>query len=124
MSHIEGTTKAYVQISDVSPDEYGSDRRNWRSAFPEPLSGVLDLTGADTSRELMKRVEDSDYIFLCDYFEPYTDGKKLTTENSRLLIDGEVYEVRLYDDVMRLHEHMEIYLKYLGGQPDGNGHTH
>lgn len=124
MSHIEGNMKAYVQISSVRTDEYGADHREWKNAFPEPLSGVLDLMGADTSRDLMKRVEDSDYIFLCDYFEPYADGEKLTTENSRFLIDGEVYEVRLYDDVMRLHEHMEIYLKYLGGQAEGNGRTY
>lgn len=124
MSHIDGNTKAYVQIRDVRPDEFGVDRGNWYNAFPDPLLGVLDLTGADTSREMMKRVEDSDYIFLCDYFEPYAGGEKLTTENSRILIDGEIYEVRLYDDVMRMHEHMEIYLKYLGGQPDGDGHTY
>lgn len=124
MSHIEGNTKAYVQIRDVRPDEYGVDRENWKNAFPEPLSGVLDLTGADTSRDMMKRVEDSDYIFLCDYFDLHVCGEKLTTENSRILIDGEIYEVRLYDDVMRMHEHMEIYLKYLGGQSDGDGHTY
>lgn len=124
MSHIEGNTKAYVQISSVRPDEYGADHREWKNVFPEPLSGVLDLMGADTSRDIMKRVEDSDYIFLCDYFEPYADGEKLTTENSRILIDGEIYEARLYDDVMRVHEHMEIYLKYLGGQPDRDGHTY
>ena len=124
MSHIEGNTKAYVQIRDVRSDEYGVDRENWKNAFPEPLSGVLDLTGADTSRDMMKRVEDSDYIFLCDYFDLHVCGEKLTTENSRILIDGETYEVRLYDDVMRMHEHMEIYLKYLGGQSDGDGHTY
>lgn len=116
MSHIGGNTQAYVQIRTVQPDEYAIDRACWEDAFPEPLTGLLDLTDADTSRVLMKRVEDSDYIFLCDYFDLHAGGEKLTAENSRLLIDGEIYEVKLYDDVMRLHEHMEIYLRYLGGQ--------
>lgn len=124
MGHIEGNTKAYVQVRDVGPDEYGVDREYWKYAFPEPLTGLLDLASADTSRTLMKRVEKSDYIFLCDYFDPRAYGERLTTENSRLLIDGEAYEVLLYDDVMRLHEHMEIYLRYLGGQADGNGGTY
>lgn len=116
MSHISGNTEAVVQIREVGPDEYAVDRTRWRDAFDRPLKGVLDLTGTDTYKSMMNRVEDSDYVFICDYFDPRVDGVKLTTENSRILIDGEVYEVRLYDDVMRLHEHMEIYLKYLGGQ--------
>lgn len=116
MGRIEGNTKAYVQVRTVSADEYAMDKGYWADAFPQPLTGVLDLVAADTSRTLMKRVEDSDYIFLCDYFDLHADAEKLTAENSRILIDGEIYEVRMYDDVMQLHEHMEIYLKYLGGQ--------
>lgn len=124
MGHIEGNTKAYVQVRDVGADQYGIDREYWKYAFPEPLSGLLDLTGNDTNRTLMKRVEESDYVFLCDYFKPCAYGEKLTTENSRLLIDGELYEVILYDDVMNMHEHMEIYLRFLGGQADGGGDTY
>lgn len=119
MAHIEGTTKAWIQVRDVEPDEYQMDRAVWRDAFPEPLCGVLDLTGADVSRQMMKRVEDADYIFLCDYRDLKVDGQKLTTENSRMVIDGEIYDVLLYDDPLRLHEHLEIYLKYVGGQ-DGH----
>ena len=37
-----------------------------------------------------------------------------------MLINGEVYEVLLYDDPVQLHEHLEIYLKYVGGQEDGH----
>ncbi|MCM1304572.1 MAG: hypothetical protein NC305_13320 [Lachnospiraceae bacterium] len=119
MGHIEGNTQARIQIRSVEPDEYALDREVWKDAFPDPLIGVLDLTSADVSSRLMKRVEESDYIFLCDYRDLRVDGEKLTTENSRILIDGEVYEVLLYDDPMRMHEHLEIYLKYVGGQEDG-----
>ncbi len=119
MAHIEGNTKAWVQVKSVEPDEYQMDKAVWKNAFPEPLCGVLDLTGADVSQLMMKRVEDADYIFLCDYRELKAEGKKLNTENSRMMIDGEIYEVLLYDDPMLLHEHLEIYLKYVGGQ-DGH----
>lgn len=118
MAHIEGTTKAWLQIRSVEPDEYALDRAVWRNAFPKPLCGVLDLTGADVSHQTMKRVEDADYIFLCDYTDLKVDGKRLSTENSRMLIGGEVYEVLLYDDPMQMHEHLEIYLKYVGGQDE------
>ncbi|MCM1193339.1 MAG: hypothetical protein NC123_16435 [Butyrivibrio sp.] len=119
MAHIGGNTKGWVQVKSVEPDEYALDRTVWRNAFQKPLTGVLDLTGADVSHKLMKRVEDAEYIFLCDYTDLTVDGKKLNTENSRMLIDGQIYEVLLYDDPMQLHEHLEIYLKYVGGQEDG-----
>lgn len=120
MAHIEGNTQVRIQIRSVEPDEYALDRPVWKDAFPQPLHGVLDLTGPDVTHKLMKRVEDAEYIFLCDYIELKVDGKKLNTENSRMLIDGEVYEVLLYDDPMQMHEHLEIYLKYVGGQEDGD----
>ena len=115
MSHIGGNTKAFIQISKINENSYGNETADWINAIP--LVGFLDMTDEGTnSRTLMHKVEDADYVFICDYFVPAVEGIKLSAENSRMLIDGEVYEVKLYDDPMRLHEHMEIYLKYLGGQ--------
>lgn len=111
---IEGNVKAIIQFLGVTPDEYSVDRPEWKDVFTK--EGVLDLLDVKTNLKMMQRIEDSDYIFLCDYFQAEYEGKKLTAENSRLLIDGEVYEVKLFDDVMHRHEHMEVYLKYMGGQ--------
>lgn len=117
MSRIGGNTAAVIQIGIFEKNDYGNDVVRWVEVFKEPVYGFLDMVNEGTnSRRLMHRVEDADFIFLCDYFAPIADGVRLTAENSRILIDGEVYEVKLYDDPMRLHEHMEIYLKYLGGQ--------
>lgn len=117
MGYIGGNTEAVVQISMMNQNGYGNEIPDWMNAFDKPLLGFLDITdeGTDSGR-LMHRVEDADYVFICDYFIPVVNGVKLTPENSRLMIDGEVYEVKAYDDPMRLHEHMEIYLEYLGGQ--------
>ena len=41
---------------------------------------------------------------------------RITAENSRLVINGKVYDVMLIDDLMELHQQLEIYLKYTGGQ--------
>lgn len=117
MSHIGGNTEAFIQMNEVIQNGYGNDTNNWMDVFDKPKKGFLDLVSEGTdSRSLMHRIENADYVFICDYFEPSVNGTRLTTENSRIIIDGEVYEVKLYDDPMRLHEHMEIYLKYLGGQ--------
>lgn len=114
MGHIEGNVKAIIQIREVTRNEYQMDCVEWKDAFTK--DGVLDLLDAGINLKMMKRIEDSDYIFLCDYFFPEYEGKKFTAENCRFLIDGEVYEVKLFDDVMRMHEHLEVYLKYMGGQ--------
>ncbi len=111
---IEGNVEAVIQVQEVTKTEYQTDRTEWKDAFTK--EGVLDLLDAGTNFKMLKRVEDSDYIFLCDYFPVEYEGQKLTAENSRFLIDGDIYEVKLFDDVMRRHEHLEIYLKYLGGQ--------
>lgn len=111
---IEGNAKAVIQTQEIAKDEYQTDHAEWKDAFTK--KGMQDLLDTGTDFKTMKRIEDSDYIFLCDYFPPEHEGKKLTTENSRFIIDGEIYEVKLFDDVMHMHEHLEIYLKYLGGQ--------
>lgn len=117
MGSIGGNTEAVIQISEIVKNDYGNEIPRWSDAFDKPVTGFLDLISEGTnSRSLMHRVEDADYVFICDYFEPAAGGVKLNTENSRMIIEGEIYEVKLYDDPMRLHEHMEIYLKYLGGQ--------
>lgn len=114
MGHIEGNTKAVVQIREVEKDGYQADRVKWKDAIP--VSGVLDLLDGGVNLKMMSRTGEADYIFICDYFVPVYNGEKLTAENSRFLNDGEVYEVKLFDDPMNLHEHLKIYLKYLGGQ--------
>lgn len=117
MRSIGGNLEAIVQMCSLQMDDYGVEKKVWKNAFEKPLKGFLDLVNEGTdSKNLMKQVEDSDYIFLCDYFRPIAYGKKLSAENSRLVINGEIYEIKLYDDPMMLNHHIEIYLKYLGGQ--------
>ena len=98
MGSIGGNTAAVIQIGTFADNDYGNDVVKWENAFQEPVYGFLDMVNEGTnSRSLMHRVEDADYIFLCDYFLPAAGGVKLTAENSRVLIDGEVYEVKAYD---------------------------
>ena len=35
-------------------------------------------------------------------------------ENTRFIIDGLVYNILLIDDVEGRHEHLEVYLKFIG----------
>ena len=40
----------------------------------------------------------------------------VTSDNARMIVNGEVYEILLIDDPMNMHDHLEIYLRFIGGQ--------
>jgi hypothetical protein len=40
----------------------------------------------------------------------------VTSENARMVIEGLVYEILLIDNPMNMNRHLEIYLRYVGGQ--------
>lgn len=52
-------------------------------------------------------------MFVADYKQL---SDMIKTENSRMVIDGRVYDIMVIDDPMGMHEQLEIYLKYTGGQ--------
>ena len=73
------------------------------------LTGWLDLSNGDSKYTFDAKLQESTHVFLCDYTP--IDRK---AEDKRLVVNGSVYDVLLIDDPMELHEHLEIYLKYLG----------
>lgn len=83
---------------------------NWETS--NELTGYLDLMGQTTNRNnFSSKIEESTHVFIGDYVK--LDKK---VENKRMVIEDEIYEVLLIDDPMNLHQHIEIYLKYVGGQ--------
>lgn len=111
---IGGNINALLQVkSSVSTNEIGEKVPTWATLIE--LIGWLDESGQSTnSNDYLTKKEESTHFFICDYFEITKDIKKV--ENKRMLIDDEVYQVLLIDDPMNLHNHIEIYLKYVGGQ--------
>lgn len=87
------------------------------------LTGFLDLSGETTNRTSFNaKIEESTHIFICDYVPiPATfdvDGvaHRVTTENIRIVANGEPYDVMMMDNPMFLNKQWEIYLKFTGGQ--------
>lgn len=77
----------------------------------DTLEGWLDmLTGTANNTTYSARVQESTHVFIADYKE--LGG--FTAESSRMLIDGDVYEVTFIDNPMGLDEQYEIYLKKVG----------
>lgn len=80
----------------------------------DSLTGWLDLSNGDSGNTFNAKIQESTHVFLCDYKDLGVDP-----DECRMLAKGDVYQVQLIDDPMELHQHMEIFLKYLGGGLNG-----
>lgn len=60
----------------------------------------------------------SPFSFISGNIANYENRKIVdaTSENARLVVQGAVYEILLIDDPMNMNEHLEIYLRFIGGQ--------
>lgn len=57
-------------------------------------------------------IQETTDIFICDYKR--LNGMHFNAENARFIIDGLEYNILLIDDVEGRHEHLEVYLKFIG----------
>lgn len=116
MKSIGGNITAEIQIRVTQKNEIGQGVPAWSCVGS--VLGWLDFeSGQNEMVNFKSKVQDTTHYFLCDY-DKYTNatrGANVTSENSRLVIDGEIYQILLIDDPMNLHQHMEIYLQYVGG---------
>ena len=111
MKGIGGNTDAMLQISTVSKSEYGLQVKSWETV--QTLRGWLDLMSGDSRyRVYNAKIEESSHVFVCDYT---ILNPKVRTENARMLIDGEAYDIMQIDNPMRLKAQWEFFLKYTGG---------
>ncbi|KIR03459.1 hypothetical protein P261_02274 [Lachnospiraceae bacterium TWA4] len=135
---IGGNVEGILQIKQSEEkNSIGEGIEKWVDAYK--LIGFLDLsTGDSPLNNFYVKLQESTHIFICDFckLEALTDDFKwnlfdfekdiivneesdkeyikLTSENTRMIINGVKYQVKLIDDPMNLHQHLEIYLKYVG----------
>lgn len=136
---IGGNTAAELQVkTSGEKNAIGERTETWETVVE--LLGWLDLSGGDSKYTTYSaKIQESTHLFMCDFqsfvalssqWNPFNflngiikaeldENVDVTSENARLLIDGKVYDIMLIDDPMNLHEHLEIYLKFVGGQNAG-----
>lgn len=119
---VGGNIQALLQVKKEGAKNAIGERTNtWVDCTS--ILGWLDLSTGDSKHTTFyAKVQESTHIFLCDF----TDLKNLSTgeqetvditsDNARMLINSKVYEILLIDDPMGMHEHLEIYLRFIGGQ--------
>lgn len=108
---IGGNTTAKIQTRTITADAYGEHIETWVDAAS--LTGWLDLSNGDSRRTNYAKMEESTHVFVSDYI-PLTG---IVPENSRMVINGNHYDILLIDNPMEMGSgsQLEIYLKFLGG---------
>ena len=105
---IGGNIEAVVQrISGSTTNRIGETILTWVDMCK--LRGWLDLSSGESRYTYNAKLQESTHIFLTDY-TPIDQN----ASDKRLVVNGVIYEILLIDDPMGLHEHLEIYLKFVG----------
>lgn len=112
MKGIGGNKQMLLQVSTVTKNAIGEQVKSWETL--QRLTGWLDLSGGDSKYQTYNaKIQESTHVFVADYVQ-LAEG--ITAETSRAVIDGKVYDIMLIDDPMEMHQQLEVYLKYTGGQ--------
>ena len=113
--NIGGNITAEFQIRSTTKNDIGEQIESW--ATVQSHVGFLDLqSGNSTYQQYQAKIQESTHIFISDWFPL---DASIKSDNSRIVVNGQYYDILLIDNPMELNEQWEIYLKYTGGQ-DGN----
>ena len=107
---VNGNTKAILKVRSGSrTNDIGERVHLWDEIR---LFGWLDLSAGGAKYESFNaKIQESDHVFICDYRDLDKDPN-----GKRLVVNNDEYDVLLIDDPMELHQHLEIYLRLIGGQ--------
>ena len=112
MLGIGGNTQAVIQIRKVTKNAIGEHVESW--ADVQTIKGWLDMASGDAhTTTYYAKIMDSTHYFISDYVKL---DNRITDENSRMLVNGKRYDIRMIDNPMEMNQQLEFYLKYTGGQ--------
>lgn len=112
---IGGNTIATIQVKEVGKNTIGEQAKRWVNLGT--VLGFLDFVSNQNENPFRGKVQNTSHIFLCDHSRWVVAGQgaTVTPERIRMVVNNEVFNVLLIDDPMGMHQHLEIYLEYLGG---------
>lgn len=110
---IDGNLIATFQkFTTTKKNAIGENVREWSDVIQK--KGFLDYVTGEVDYEMNAKIQESTHIFLCDWFD--CDALGITSENARIIIEGQIYSIQIIDDPMGRNQHLEVYLKFVGGQ--------
>lgn len=114
MRKVKGRTLCAIQTCTASGvNAMGEKVTVWADAS-EPFYGVLGLQSGDSKYSTFNaKIEESTHVLVCDFNSKIY---ALADQNTRIIAKGKMYDVLLIDNPDELDEHLEIYLRLVGGQ--------
>ena len=112
MGNIGGNITGIIQTKTSNGrNEIGEAVIVWADAYT--VKGWLGMQSGDSQRtNYQAKIEESTHCFLCDY---NADIDALADEDIRMVIKGQMYDVTYIDNPDEMNEHLEIFLKKVGG---------
>jgi hypothetical protein len=110
MKKIVGNTIAQLQVRSGETNSIGERINSWQTV--NQLVGVLDLnTGTSDYQKYSAKLSEASHTFYCNWTQ--LNGL-VSPETSRMVINGNNYDVLYIDNVMERNEHLEFYLQRTG----------
>lgn len=113
MRKVNGHTPFVIQKQgEFAFNAIGEREQTWVDSVT--FFGVIGLQSGDSKySNYNAKIQESSHVMVCD-FEP--DIYALADVNTRIVCKGKTYDVLLIDNPDELDEHLEIYLRLVGGQ--------
>ena len=112
MRNVKGRTLCAIQTRTSNVNDIGEGVNTWVDAVS--FYGVLGLQAGDSKyTNFSAKIEESSHVLVCEYDQRIYD---LADQNTRIIAKGKMYDVLLIDNPDELDEHLEIYLRFVGGQ--------
>ena len=112
MRKVKGSTLCAIQTKTSSVNDIGEAMNTWNDHTS--FKGVLGLQSGDSKYSSFNaKIEESTHVLVCDYDE---NIYSLADQDTRIIIKNKMYDVLLIDNPDELNEHLEIYLRFIGGQ--------
>ena len=113
MGNIGGNITGVIQTKTSNgKNAIGEAEISWAIAIV--TRGWLGLQSGDSQRSNFNaKIEESTHCFLCDY---NAGIDALSEQDTRMVIKGNMYDVTYIDNPDEMNEHLEIFLKKVGGK--------
>lgn len=114
---IDGNITATIQVKTAGKKNAIGEAENTWSDVGSVLGWLDYASGQNELATYNAKIQNTTHYFFCDFtrWKSATQDAEVTSENAKMVIDGEVYQILLIDDPMNMHQHLEIYLQYVGG---------
>lgn len=109
---VKGNTLCVIQTGTSTVNAISERETVWTDAVS--FYGVLGMQSGDSKyNNFNAKIEESSHVIVCEYDDRIYS---LADQNTRVIAKGKMYDVLQIDNPDELDEHLEIYLRYVGGQ--------